>query len=238
MSKLKIDFSDGLKQEMGHRVSLRLGWLGFLIMGIIALGFYSGKRYFFDKNFTPTQRYVASVVDDFKVRRHFDGRVYGTFWDHCGQTITADHVVSGMADGGAEFVGQDPWRPDGVLDVASYGDWKCGPPKSVAEGVAVSLIGYPGGSADAAIRRGKVYFHRSVSGSAGYEVPTWIVVFETREPVVGGMSGGIVIDEDRNPLGVIVVQNSPSDLDGDEIEDHSADIVALSDYYEANSNGN
>ena len=50
-----------------------------------------------------------------------------------------------------------------------------------------------------------------------------------------GMSGGIVI-KDNEPVGVLVVQNSPADLDGDGKEDHSSDIVSLADYHMVLSN--
>ena len=229
--KFKFNPFDGLSQEWNHRVKLRLGWFVLLLIGIIALGFYIGKRFYIDRNLTPTQKYVASVVDEFNVRRHFDGRTYGTFWDYCGVTLTADHVPASMADDGIGFVKRPVHRSNGVIDGAHYGDWTCATPKYIAEGDKVSLIGYPGGSEYPSIRKGEVYLRRSVSGSAGYEVPTWIVVFETQEPVVGGMSGGIVVNSSDVPVGIVVVQNSPADLNGDGEEQHSADIVSLRDYW-------
>jgi len=89
------------------------------------------------------------------------------------------------------------------------------------------------------MRQGTVYLRRSEGGSLGYQSNTWIVVFESRgeagifgEAVVGGMSGGIVTDYDLNPVGMLVTQNSPSDLNNDGALEHSVDIVGLADAYQ------
>lgn len=229
--KFNIDLSDGLSDEFNYRLSLRLGWLVLLLIGIIFLGAYLGNRYFFSKDLTPTQRYISSVSEQYNLRRHFDGRAYGTFWDTCGVTLTADHVVSAMVDGGESFVGQPVIRNGYILDAAHYGKWSCEAPQSLTQRDSVNILGYPAGATYPALREGSIYIKRSSSGSAGYATPTWIVVFDTPEPVVGGMSGGAVLNSDDEPIGIVVVQNSPTDLDGDGQDEHSADIVALSDYY-------
>ena len=68
---------------------------------------------------------------------------------------------------------------------------------------------------------------------------TWIIVFDagddagiSGEAVVGGMSGGIVTDTELNPVGILVTQNSPADLNGDGALENSVDIVGLADAYQ------
>jgi len=125
------------------------------------------------------------------------------------------------------------------LDAAWYGKkWTCGAPETLKLGMSVYLLGYPGGSDQPTLRQGRVHFHRTESGSLGYQMGTWIVVFDSRgeaglsgEAVVGGMSGAIVTDQDLNPVGILVTQNSPADLDGDGALDQSVDIVSLTDAY-------
>jgi hypothetical protein len=102
----------------------------------------------------------------------------------------------------------------------------------------VYILGYPAGSKQPTLRQGKVYLRRPSSGSYGYELSTWVVVFDhapeiLTEPVVGGMSGGIVTDVDLNPVGILVTQNSPADIDRDGRPEQSADIVGLLDAYDA-----
>jgi len=197
----------------------------------VVSGLYTGKRYFKDRNLTPTQKYISSIIEDFNVRRHFDGRAWGSFWDHCGVTLTADHVPAAMADDGTAFVGQPVTRSLGLIDAAHYGEWECGKPRDPAIGESVWVIGYPGGSLHPSYRKGEIYLKREESGSPDYEHPTWIAVLHTDEPVVGGMSGGIVISEDGTPLGILVTQNSSTYIEKFQSEKHSSDFVALSDYW-------
>ena len=151
-----VDFSDGISQELNHRVKLKVWWIIPIILGLVIIGWYCGHRYFVKKNFTPQQKYVNSVVEEFKVRRHFDGRAYGSFWDYCGITLTADHVPAEMVDEGVSFVGKPVHRSNGVIDGAHYGEWTCGAPSNLKRGDKATLIGYPGGSDAPAIRNGEV----------------------------------------------------------------------------------
>jgi len=200
------------------------------MLGLIFVG-ASLHAYFLKKNFTPTQRYISSVVKEFNVRRHFDGRAYGTFWDYCGVTMTADHVQAEMEDHGESFVGKPAERSHGIIDAAHYGRWSCDEPREPTIGERVAVIGFPGGSEHPTLRRGEIHAKRIDSGSDGYEKPTYIVVFHSGEPVVGGMSGGIIISGDRTPLGPLVTQNSPAYFPKFEDEKHSADFASLYDYW-------
>jgi len=232
MPKFKLDTSDGLSQEWNYAFKVRLGPFLLLLSGFIFMG-WCGHSYFVKKTFTPTQKHISSIVSEFNVRRHFDGRIYGTYWDDCGVTITADHVPGDMFEDSEDWVGKPVHRSMGIIDAAHYGDWSCKTsPREPVVGEKVSVIGYPGGSMHPSLRRGEIYIKRSVSGSPGYEKPTWIIIFYGEEPVVGGMSGGIVISEDGTPLGPLVTQNSPTFFQQFGGEKHSADFVALHDYWE------
>jgi len=201
-----------------------------LIAGLIFIG-ACGHAYFVKKTFTPTQRYVSNIVSKYNIRRHFDGHAYGTFWDDCGVTMTADHVLAEMVDEGETFVGKRVNRSFGVIDAAHFGKWSCEQPREPIIGEKVSVIGYPGGSMHAELRHGEIYIKRNESGSAGYEKPTWIVVFDGSEPVVGGMSGGLVISEDGTPLGPLATQNSSAYILQFRAEKHSSDFASLHDYW-------
>lgn len=205
--------------------------LGFTFWRSIEAAARKGYDSYQAKNYTEEQIYVRQIADDFSLRRYWDGRSYGTLWEHCGATVTADHVIALVPDNGAEYVGKTAHRNDKLADVIHYGEWDCKAPQELDEGQEVSIIGYPGGSSDPSMRQGSVYFKRSVSGSDGYATATWIIVFDTPEPVIGGMSGGIVVNSYNQAVGVLVVQNSPADLDGDGKTEHSADVVSLADYH-------
>lgn len=214
---------------------LLIALIGFLFSRSVEAAGKAGYNSYVAKNYTAEQIFVKDAADSFNIRRYWDGRNYGTLWDFCGSTITADHVISNTIDNGEGQVGKTANRNGGIADVVHYGNWECESVTEISQGDVVSIIGFPGGSSEPSMREGSVYIKRSVSGSDGYETPTWIVAFKSEEPVVGGMSGGIVI-KDNEPVGVLVVQNSPADLDGDGKEDHSSDIVSLADYHMVLSN--
>ena len=234
---MKINLKDGLSQEWGHKLkNITVGKMvkisALIAVAFVLIGGHCGYQYFVAKNFTPTQKYIKSIVTEYDVRRHFSGQAYGTFWDICSVTITADHVPAEMTDDGVSFVGRPVTRSNGIIDAAHYGEWGCDAPRAPIVGEKVSIIGYPGGSVHPALRKGEIYLKRGTSGSPGYEQATWIIVFDSGEPVVGGMSGGIVISEDGTPLGPLVTQNSETFFAKFNASKHSSDFVALSDYFE------
>lgn len=217
----------------------------FLLLGLLALAGYCGKRYYIDRNVTAEQKFVLQAVEDFNVRRLWSGRAWGTLFDHCGVTLTADHVPAETVDDGEAFVGKQAVRSGGLIDAAHYGVWTCDkPPAPIIEGMPVTIIGFPAGSKHGTSRNGYVHFKRTSSGSPNYEKPTWIVLFDDFEPVVGGMSGGLVIDAANRPVGILVTQNASATLTKDDLKRapeefdktldayQSSDIVSLKEYWD------
>jgi hypothetical protein len=166
------------------------------------------------------------------VRRHFYNepgfQTYGSFFAHWDGWITAGHVMTEASDILPIFAERmDVSWPDG-LDAATLG---CTLPNSAPpapfNGQAITCIGFPAGSSAPAIRTGKVYLNRG-GGS-------WIAhIISPDEPVVSGMSGGVVIDsESGEPIGIIITRNSPADLNNDRDPDESYDFTALFDVWVA-----
>ena len=64
---------------------------------------------------------------------------------------------------------------------------------------------------------------------------TWIAhILDPDEPVVSGMSGGLVADAKTGaPLGIIITRNSPADLNNDRDPDESLDFVSLAAVWRA-----
>jgi len=169
---------------------------------------------------------------DLDIRRHFYNergfQCYATFFAHWDGWITAGHCMTDTNDMLPPFArGALTTWPDG-LDAAILG---CNlPQKRPADpviGKGVICKGFPAGSHNLEIRRGKVYFERNPG--------TWIVHIEIPdEPVVTGMSGGPVIDEATGePIGIIITRNSPADLNNDRDPDESCDFIALSAIWDA-----
>lgn len=235
---MRIDLRDGIKDELDTKVTLTLRWMFrivflSLILGAVLFAWVTRKK---------TAESVAienQIVKQFDVRRGVSDTSYGTYWKYCGGWFTADHVHEAMNLQPPEFVSARVVRAPGLIDAVWYGKkWSCGAPKPPKVGLPVYLLGYPGGSDKPSLRQGMVHFHRAESGSDGYQTGTWIVVFEPREDagifgeaVTIGMSGSIVTDLELNPVGILVTQNSPADLNGDGTLEQSVDIVGLDDAY-------
>ena len=235
---MRIDLRDGIKDELDTKVTLTLRWIfriifASLILGALLFGWVTRKK------MTQTDVVEKQIVKTFDVKRGVSDTSYGTYWKHCGGWFTADHVHTAMNLEAPKFVRGTVVRAPGVIDAVWYGkNWSCGAPISPKVDMAVYVLGYPGGSDKPTLREGTVHFQRVESGSAGYQTGTWIVVFEPREDagisgeaVVSGMSGGIVTDYNFNPVGILVTQNSPADLNGDGVLEQSVDIVGLDDAY-------
>lgn len=235
---MRIDLRDGIKDELDTKVTLTLRWIFRIIilsvvLGAILFAWVTRKR------MSDTLAAENQIVKLFDVSRGVSDTAYGTYWEYCGGWFTADHVHEAMNLNAPDFISREVVRAPGVIDAVWYGKrWTCGDPTNLKIGMPVYLLGYPGGSDKPTLRQGKVHFHRTESGSPGYQTGTWIVVFEARgnagisgEAVVSGMSGGIVTDYDFNPVGILVTQNSPADLNGDGEFQQSVDIVSLADAY-------
>lgn len=172
---------------------------------------------------------------DPRLRRHFYNQrgfqTYASFFEHWGGFITAGHCLTEAQDllppfaRGADVI----CHPDG-LDAALIG---CTLPESAPAkpyaGQDVIISGYPAGSRHIEIRKGKVYIARP--GAPG----NWIAhIIDPDEPVVTGMSGGMVIDaQSKQPIGIIITRNSPADLNNDRDPDESCDFTALSAVWHA-----
>lgn len=228
----KIDFSDGIADELNARVTVRWRYILYAVLIFSAISAYFGYRHYEKVAFTESEILKNKIVDVFKVRPHFSGRNWGTYWHHCGAWITADHVDEGAGRVQPDFTKGRPWKPHGIIDGAIYADeWPCERKyKYPVKGEAVTVIGYPARSYSPEMLTGFIHLRRGVSASPGYEVATWVVVFDEKvEPVVGGMSGGLVLDAEGYPVGILVTQNSPAVYPGIKGERHSADIVSIKD---------
>ena len=180
----------------------------------------------------PTPRVKPQADLPLDVRRYFYNepgfQTYGSFFAHWSGWITAGHVITEAGGNLPDFAAVISSNWPGGLDAATLG---CTLPKQKPQepkrGQDIICIGFPAGSSVAASRRGKVYFRRSET--------SWIAhIIAPDEPVVSGMSGGVVLDAETNtPIGIIITRNSPADLNNDRDPDESCDFTALSDVWAA-----
>ena len=184
---------------------------------------------------------VTRPVESFEtgtVRRHFYNeagfQTYGSFFSGWNGWITAAHVLDEaqglappFADGNIE-----KW-PD-ALDAALIGcTLPQDQPPAPRSSQMIKCIGFPAGSSYPAVREAKVYIERPSKPD------TWIAhILAPDEPVVTGMSGGVVIDvQTETPIGIIITRNSPADLNNDRDPDESLDFVSLSGVWKALQTG-
>lgn len=181
---------------------------------------------------TPIPRVPTKIVSPVELRRFFFDdlgvQTYGSFFRLWGGWATARHVVESMKLRIPHFATGEVRLGDENLDAALIGcTLPSQAPAQPTKGQAVLCMGFPAGSSAASTRRGVVHLRRP--GQA-----FWVArITAPTEPVVTGMSGGIVFDEQRGlPIGIIVHRNSPGDLDEDGVPDQSFDFVSLGDVYE------
>ena len=180
----------------------------------------------------PSPRVKPAADLPLDIRRYFYNepgfQTYGSFFAHWDGWITAGHVISEaggkLPDFAMSMMADWPGGLDAALLDCRLPAEKPGEP---VRGQDVICIGFPAGSDVAARRRGKVYFRRSDT--------SWIAhIIAPDEPVVSGMSGGVVLDAATNvPIGIIITRNSPADLNNDRDPDESCDFTALSDVWMA-----
>lgn len=196
---------------------------------------------------TPSVSILDQIRVKFDTRRFFSGSAWCSYWkpwpDEARNTwVSAHHCHFSMLDRAPDFVLSkivyvEPYNLDGVI----YGTRRAKTrPRAPRIGESVYLVGYPAGSKEPTLRKGKVYIKRKVlSGPSQYAHADTIVAIPvtpgsddvTQEPVVGGMSGGAVVSATLEPLAIMVAQNSPADLTGDGVPDNSADVVPLRDVW-------
>lgn len=155
-------------------------------------------------------------------------QTYGSFFRLWDGWATAGHVYLEMNRNAPPFATGDRIIEPAYLDAALFGtNLPVTKPPEPQEGQKLLAIGYPAGSSEPSFREAEVYLRRSSESFIAR-------ITSPQEPVVVGMSGGIVLDiETAEAVGIIVVRNSPADLDRDGHKDESFDFVALSDLYEA-----
>jgi hypothetical protein len=191
---------------------------------------------------------IGQINDKFNVRRYFNGSAWCTYWQPWADVdngwISAEHCHRQMLGDRPPYVSNstEAFRLAGQIDGVYYGTTRpARRPRDMIEGEQVYIMGYPGGSDDPSLRRGTVYIKRTFSVSDHYEQPTVIVIIPTQkeytsgvayEPVIGGMSGGIVTGLSFEPLAILVTQNGQTDLTGDGIPDSSSEVVPLNEVWE------
>ena len=193
-----------------------------------------------------TQRIVAAIQDRYEVRRLFNGTAWGTYWTHWDGWITANHVHNEMERKPPPWIREykpKTYRMPGQIDAALYGvKFPKTPPPYLKEGQHVYILGFPGGSSQPSLRQGYVYLKRRAKADTEYITPAVIVAIITPseyvndvrfDPVIGGMSGGVVVSADTlQAVGILVAQNSPHDINRDGVLDQSADVIELRDVWE------
>lgn len=165
------------------------------------------------------------------VKRWFyndDGiQMFGTYWYGFEGIFTAGHVLTeaGMRtpEGTPSFRQWD--HRIGGLDISTNGfDYKCPVTYPVYENQEIIVLGYPAGSRNLESRKGWVHMER--------EEGVWIgAIQDPAEPVVVGMSGGMVLGKQKNsgdwkPIGVLIHRNSPANLKNG-VEYESCDFVSI-----------
>ncbi len=183
----------------------------------------------------PSPRIKPAADLPLDIRRYFYNepgfQTYGSFFAHWDGWVTAGHVISEAGGKLPSFAGKMTADWPGGLDAALLGcRLPARKPAEPVRGQDVICIGFPAGSDVAARRRGKVYFRRSDT--------SWIAhIISPDEPVVSGMSGGVVLDaKTQEPIGIIITRNSPADLNNDRDPDESCDFTALCDVWQAVKN--
>ena len=207
-----------------------LGWTRRLI-STARLAYATADKQFENAEPAGPDAIARSAALD-RLSRYFlsDGAIqtYGSFFRLWGGWATAAHVYLEMNRKTPGFATGDRIISPNFLDAAFFGVQvpATRPPEPVA-GQKVLAIGYPAGSFEPSERHAEVYIRRSDKSFIAR-------IITPHEPVVVGMSGGIVVDkETAEPIGIIIVRNSPADLDSDGQKDESFDFVALSDVHDS-----
>lgn len=173
----------------------------------------------------------SPLPSNIQLKRHFfDERgvqVYGSFFHHWGGWITAGHVIQQMLKTSPPFASPHQVLYPGQMDAALLGcTLPDAQPAAPEIGQKIIVAGFPAGSGQASLREGEVYIQRP-------RTTDWIAtIANPAEPVVVGMSGGVVYDADTSEImGILITRNSPADLDADGKADQNFDFVALHDVW-------
>lgn len=180
---------------------------------------------------------VESTPIETNVQRHFFNQrgfqTYGSFFPLWGGHITAAHVFDASGELLPPFANGRVENWVGGLDAALIGcqvPHQCPPAPRPNEDAY--CIGFPAGSSHPAKRHAKIYITRPGTDHV------WIARITTPdEPVVTGMSGGVVVNGDGHPIGILITRNSPADLNNDRDPDESFDFVSLAGVWHAIQDG-
>jgi hypothetical protein len=190
--------------------------LGLVLFGLAVLVFSWAR---------PTPSEAETLAERFGVERSWAFDSYCTSWRpegrrkavvsaaHCHASVSATHEDGTLA-------------PD-YIDGAVYNGRLEVRPRKMVDGEAVILIGYPARSEVPVLSRGVVHLAGHRRGGDGVAPVSIVKLTQPAEPVVAGMSGGAVLSEAGEPLGILTTSNGVADLDGDGQPDYSADVVEL-----------
>ena len=171
------------------------------------------------------------------VQRHFFFQkgsgvsCYGSFFQLWGGWATAAHVMEDMLFVNPPFITGDQLHRPGGMDVTLIGArLPAEQPPAPSKGQRLIIAGYPWGSHHVEIRKCEALYemdHKDLR--TGSHNAFWTArIHEPAEPVVRGMSGGAVFDEETGQLmGVLTTANHAADFDRDGDSDQSCDFVSL-----------
>lgn len=200
------------------------------------------------------------MVPDFRilgqdVRSYYQqgngSQAYGSFWAWAGGWVSAYHVYKQQKFEIPNFANGPVQVGHPKLDVVLYGcDLNCVVrPRAPVEGERIYLYGAPQSTGQISKRLARVFYHRKRvdnSGEDDFSTPTWIGQIDQMPShingegdahipyaqVSAGMSGGLVVSEYGEPLGILVMQTSPMDDNRDGINEQYFDFVSLRDVYD------
>ena len=189
-------------------------------------------------------RKFEALKEEFGVTRCFGGLAWGTYWQLWDGWITADHVHKENRKKRPDFVSHDAVGDSDAIDMVFFGeDMPTERPRRPIDGDLIQILGYPAASDKISTRFATVRSKRDVPADENYLIPTYLATIENRpnglfsfgtyfEPVVGGMSGGLVLSDTNEPLGVLVGDSGVADYESDGIKDYFIDFVALADFHQ------
>jgi hypothetical protein len=185
-------------------------------------------------------RIRVEIAKRYDVRRWYNNGSWCTYWRNRMKPgwYSAHHCHAANNGAVPPYVTSNiVWHKPGNLDLVFYGDRLDPPNLQIRSGEVTFMAGYPAGSDHLSIRRGVLY-HRRSTGYQDYDTGGWIIKIDgpttsvgeaTYEPAVGGMSGGLVVNDQYEAIGVMITTNALVDLDGDGDLETSLDMIPLTE---------
>ena len=183
----------------------------------------------------------AAMLD---VRRHYFFHAghgvtcYGSFFRLWDGWATAAHVMEDMLFINPPFAQGDQLHRPAGLDVCLIGcSLPAEEPPAPSKGQELVVAGYPWGARHVETRTCEALYEMDHTdlrfrNSVG---TFWTArIYEPAEPVVRGMSGGVVYDAVSGiPMGILTTANHAADFDQDGDSDQSCDFVSLNRLWHA-----